>query len=68
MIPKEKAEELILKYKYHLDIELNNSGNIELAKLYSLIAVDEMINEYFDKFLFSKCDYWQEVKHELNNM
>jgi hypothetical protein len=73
MKAKEKAEELILKYRYYLDIELNNSGNIELAKLYSLIAVDEILNEYpyqCPKYSYEmeRHLFWQEVRIEIEKM
>ena len=64
MTPKEKAKELILKYKYYLDIELNNIGNIELAKLYSLIAVDLVLNL---NDIDSEYSYYLEVKQEIEN-
>jgi hypothetical protein len=64
LTPKEKAKELILKYKYHLDIELNNSGNIDLAKLYSLIAVDECLNTCVENSIY----YWQDVKKEIEKL
>jgi hypothetical protein len=65
MIAKEKAKELILKYKYYLDIELNNSGNIELAKLYSLIAVDLVLSL---NDIDSEYSYYLEVKKEIENL
>jgi hypothetical protein len=64
MNPKEKSKDLILKYKYHLDIELNNSGNIELSKLYSLIAVDLVLNL---NDIDSEYSYYLEVKKEIEN-
>lgn len=40
----------------------------ELAKQSALLTVDEIINEYFDKCLFSKCEYWNEVKQEIEKL
>jgi len=57
MTPKEKAEELILKFK-----ELPQEGTMmfylafEISKECALIAVDELI------------EYWQEVKQEINKL
>jgi hypothetical protein len=58
MTPKEKAKELFDKYDF-------DHNEFDYSKEYALIAVDEIINEYFDKCLFSKCDYWNEVKKEI---
>ncbi len=38
------------------------------AKECALIAVDEIINECGDRCLFSKCDYWEEVKSEIEKI
>jgi hypothetical protein len=67
MTPKEKAEKIWMElFQKQIDVTGNGDGNlcVEMA----LIAVDEIINEYFDKCLFSKCDYWQEVKKEIINL
>ena len=70
MTPKEKAEELILKY-------LRINGDTEwfhkvLAKQCSLIAVDEIIDilsvlPYGMEYL-SHIDYWEEVKKEIEKL
>ena len=69
MTPKEKAKELIDKFKYYSDV--NHNGNFENAKQCALIAVDEILNE----FLFDRSDYsnrrfqfYQEVKIKLINL
>ena len=67
MTPKEKAQELVLKY-LRIDNNTPEWFNKHIAKQCALIAVDEIINEYFDKCLFSKCDYWQEVKKEIEKL
>ena len=58
MTPKEKARDLVDKYDF-------DHNEFDYSKEYALIAVDEIINEYFDKCLFSKCEYWNEVKQEI---
>ena len=70
MTPKEKAKELVKKYKYYLDIELNNSGNKEQAKLYALIAVGELIDEQtsWQNGQVNPVLYWQEVKQEIKKL
>ena len=65
MKPKEKAKDLVRKMKFATDEFGYININMERHKQCALIAVDEIINEYFDKCLFSKCDYWQEVKQEI---
>ena len=65
MIPKEKAIELFNKYNelskdYTRGVSIN-----EFAKQCALIAVDELIkNSHSDK----RTEYWQEVKHEINQL
>ncbi len=74
MTPKEKAEELTLKY-HNLWI----NGNSIMAKQCALIAVDEIIKEarfsskyieevFFTTGYYDKQDYWQEVKQEIENL
>ena len=81
MTPKEKANELIEKfkkattYKYQEYAGANYSTfehDIEELKNCAIIAVDEMINEfkksdslYATRFL---ADYWQAVKNELEKL
>ena len=66
MTPKEKANELFLKY-HNLWI----NGNSILAKQCALIAVDEVITAIENVFtksvakLNSTYRYWQEVKQEI---
>ena len=75
MTPKEKAKELVDKFYQTTPNEswINQPIGLkeeykawEQSKQCALITVDEIINEYFDKCLFSKCAYWQEVKQEIN--
>ena len=64
MTPKEKAEELVSKFKdikdaYYID---------ELAKERALIAVDELMKQcwdYRDIDVQASYDYWEEVKQEI---
>lgn len=72
MIPKQKAEKIFNRYKEICDRELNNSGNFELAKEYSLILINDMLNELLshkiNKYGIIRYNFWQKVKHELNNI
>jgi hypothetical protein len=80
MNPKEKAENLVLKY---LKIENNPKEwfNKKIAKQCALIAVDEIIK--FEKSIVKQLEkitinlsgqfelkklYWQEVKQEIENL
>lgn len=60
MIPKEKAKELVDKYKYLYDDDgkLYLHASLNIAKRYALIAVEELIKETGAK-------YWYDVKKEI---
>jgi hypothetical protein len=67
MTPKEKAEELILKY---LRIDNNTSEwfNTHIAKQCALIAIDEVIDACEINMVESyNTDWWNKVKNEINN-
>jgi hypothetical protein len=67
MTPKEKAEELVGKYKlinYDLD-------DIENHKECALIAVDEILQyqqKLFEAAYWIDLKYWQEVKQEIEKL
>ena len=70
MNPKEKAEELILKY-LRIDNNTKQWINIHIAKQCALIAVTEIINSNphsnpFNTDVHSTMQYWIEVKNEIN--
>ena len=62
MTPKEKAEELVDKFRKHV----NECDNLD-AKQCALIAVDEIINLDISHY---HLDYWwwQEVQQEINKL
>ena len=70
MTPKEKANELIEKFK---DADYNDIGNLG-AKVCALICVDEMKSFSFDIEFHKKehavkiAKYWIEVKKEINKL
>ena len=74
MTPKEKAQELVGKFKYNTRAFNETNGwedTIFNAKQCALIAVDEILEmdlpileEDADKFY----DYWQEVKQEIEQL
>lgn len=66
--PKEKAEELVLKY-LRIDNNTKEWFNLYIAKQCALIAVDEILNarEVSPGGLILDEDYWLEVKEELIN-
>ena len=81
MTPQEKAKELVLKYAstsvttYGCGAAIGNPcliTNVMLSnscKQCALIAVDELIQQCWDYReidLEKSCDYWKQVKHELN--
>lgn len=75
--PKEKAEELVNKYKW---LKLSDFGvylDLEEAKKCALITVDEIIKTLnYDiqdinvrgNILLDLIDYWREVKKEIENL
>ena len=74
MTPKEKAKELIDKYKKQLDTATPTLYRpIYQAKQCALIAVDEILNLMIKTFKWDinyngNIDYWQEVKTEINQL
>lgn len=58
--PKEKAQELVDKYKYLYNDngKLHLHASLNIAKKYASIAVDELIKETGAK-------YWYDVKKEI---
>lgn len=77
MTPKEKAEELVDKFK-NKSVELGESHSQLLAEANALIAVDEGINilneicesSGYDPFESPLYDlkYWKEVKQEIEKL
>jgi hypothetical protein len=74
MIPKEKAEELVLKYLRIKD-NWNKDGWFHkgLAKQCALIAVNNIIaanphSNPFNSVLESTMTYWEEVKQEIEKL
>ena len=73
MTPKEKAKELVYKYKFYLG---NEEENIKEAKDLSLITVDEIINANpsYDDYggdgwkIIDNTGYWKEVKTEIEKL
>jgi hypothetical protein len=59
--PKEKAKELFDKMD-----NVVGGGNYD-AKQYALIAVDEILNEYWSHDT-KREKFWQEVKQEINKL
>ena len=68
MTPKEKAEDLVLKFM-RLQEPNYNWFHKGLAKQCALIAVVEIIDSVEDEHvsdIFN--EYWDEVTHEINNL
>ena len=81
MTPKEKAEELMLKFMAIKSTKLSDFSVIysPVAKLCALIAVDEIMKvtapycdrfePYYQELEDSKTEeYWQEVKQEIEKL
>ena len=73
MTPKEKAIELVDKFKIgDVVTEKLQVVNINIySKLFALIAVDEILKEYredyeeINKDIYTIYSWWQEVKQEI---
>jgi hypothetical protein len=72
MTPKEKAQELVSKFK-----ELPQEGTLmfylafEISKQCALIAVDEILSTLYDYHYDSESgayEFWQEVKTEIEKL
>ena len=72
MKPKEKAKELVCKYNFeHLGDRYILHQTVEESKRCALIAVDELIVECWnirEIDLEKSCDYWKQVKQEIQNL
>jgi len=71
MTPKEKAQELVDKFMPHSTGNSNSNEAIECA----VITVDEILKECCKssekkdaKYQDERINYWQQVKHEINNL
>lgn len=67
MLPKDKAEELVRKMCFNDCTD----KNINKAKQYALVVVDEIINEFtFDDSDYAdrKYGYWYEVIKEIKKI
>jgi hypothetical protein len=68
MTPKEKAEDLVLKYSILKD------GHNDLVKQCALLAVDEILNNNtkipgtLGLHIEENSSYWQEVKQEIEKL
>ena len=65
--PKEKAEELVLRY-LRIDNNTKEWFNLYIAKQCALIAVDEILNINSVDKDFSLSHYWLDVKDEILNL
>jgi hypothetical protein len=75
MEPKDKAKEIVDKFQKQIFFNITNEIlDIEEAKGCALIAVDEMLEEldnlaFYDfDYGISKMMYWQQVKHEIEQL
>ena len=69
MTPKEKAEELVLKFEDYTDCADERGFAIKCA----LIAVDEILSDYKNYLLHENTEYkglmyWKEVKQEIEKL
>lgn len=72
MTPKEKAEELVNKFREYANGDEHGrfSPGIEKqnGKLCALLAVDEIKKILYNQDLMIRYDYWFEVKMEIDKL
>ena len=73
MTPKEKAQELIAKFKHPVRWKMGQQDIVDRAKVCALIAVDEIIKAIdFDWMEVQNLDrehaYWDRVKQEIEKL
>jgi len=69
MTPKEKAEELIDKFRNNIISFLSDNMKDHNAQKCALVAVDELIKQQnnYNNGSFYPSTYWNEVKEEIEN-
>lgn len=70
MTPKEKAQELIDKFKHPVRWKMGQQDIVDRAKVCALIAVEEILKdkEIVDGMRVIHDPYWQEVKQEIEKL
>jgi hypothetical protein len=69
MTPKEKAEQLVDKFRSNIISFLSDNMKEQNAKQCALIAVDEILKvASFYNDSQAEVTYWQEVKQEIENL
>lgn len=76
LTPKEKAEELVLRY-LRIDNNTKEWFNLYIAKQCALIAVDEILQifnnewtklDFWTEEINGTINFWQEVKQEIEKL
>tara|TARA_R110000868_G_scaffold75792_1_gene218434 strand:+ start:504 stop:710 length:207 start_codon:yes stop_codon:yes gene_type:complete len=68
MTPKEKAQELVDKFRNEILSFLGDRTKDQNAKRCALVAVDEILNINSVDKDFSLSHYWLDVKDEIQNL
>lgn len=68
MTAKEKAEDIWVKYYEIVDDIYSNEAAKKNAKMYALIAVDEVLSYSKAHGFIGLTEYWKEVKQEIENI
>jgi len=70
MTPKEKAEELVAKFRHLVRWKIGQEDILYRAKQCALIAVDEILKdrEVIDGMRVINDPYWLEVKQEIEKL
>jgi hypothetical protein len=69
MTPKEKAEDIWVKYYELIDDIYSNEASKKIAKMYAILTVNEIIDAnglHPNDYDYNKAElYWQEVKQQI---
>jgi hypothetical protein len=68
MTPRQKAEELVSKFRLYTKIIVADAEYIEDTKICALMAVDELIYETHFEVPNIRQRYWIEVKNEIDKL
>lgn len=68
LTPKEKAEELVDKYRDTIMSFLSDNMKDMNAKKCALIALNEILNIISESYDIDHIKYWQEVKQEIEKL
>ena len=67
MTPKEKAQELVDKYKPY-SYGVTEKNIIDCAKHFAIICVDEIINALDESLINADIEWYKQIKREIESL